>query len=68
MGETEDRKRDARVPDEEIKRQQVSAVDVDRDERHERLAGQSQTPVGGNLPGEIELENGKEQQTSQNQQ
>jgi hypothetical protein len=61
MGETEDRKREARETDQSISDRQRAAVADDRDERAERLgigqfteAGpQSKSSVGGNLPAEI---------------
>jgi hypothetical protein len=58
MGETEDRKREARETDQEISDRQRQAVADDREARRVRLEGQSQTPVGGNLPGELDLVNG----------
>ena len=61
MGETEDRKREARETDQSISDRQRDAVAEDREARRQRLEGETQTPVGGNLPAEIELENGKEQ-------
>lgn len=61
MGETEDKRREARETDQDAYDRQQSELQAARDERDERLGigsfteqgPKSESPVGGNLPAEI---------------
>lgn len=61
MPSTQDRQRDSRDSDQDIKDDQELEIEAAREERDDRLgignhdgdAPNSQSPVGGNLPGEV---------------